>query len=90
MDREKIRNALLYSLDYSANNVESTLDAVSKMTEDGQQILNEYLESGLLPERVGKGLSLREMRRKSGSDISDVALIILYDGLQESLSNHNA
>lgn len=90
MDRDKLRDVLLYSLDYSVQDVESTLEALTKMTEEGKQILNEYLESGLLPDKERQGLSLREMRRKSGSDISDVALIILYDGLQESLSNHNA
>lgn len=90
MDRDKLRDVLLYSLDYSVQDVESTLEALTKMTEEGKQILNEYLESGLLPDKERQGLSLREMRRKSGSDISDLALIILYDGLQGAMSNHQA
>lgn len=85
LSKEELRDKLLYTLDYSSDEVEATLMGLMNMSGEGKDILKEYLESGVLPNREKNGLSLTTMRKQSIGDMTDIALILIYDGIQQNL-----
>lgn len=85
---EKYLSEMLYErFDYKSNDIEVTVKELMKMSDDGKDILREYLESGVLPQREKNGLSLKMMREQASSEMTDVSLIIVYDGIQKKITD---
>lgn len=85
---EKYLSEMLYErFDYKSNDIEVTVKELMKMSDDGKDILREYLESGVLPQREKNGLSLKMMREQASSEMTDVSLIVVYDGIQKKITD---
>ncbi len=72
--------------DYKSNDIEVTVKELMNMSDDGIDILCEYLESGVLPKREKNGLSLKMMRKQASSEMTNISLIVVYDGIQKNIS----
>lgn len=85
---ENYLSEMLYErFDYKSNDIEVTVKELMKMSDDGKDILREYLESGVLPQREKNGLSLKMMREQASSEMTDVSLIVVYDGIQKKITD---
>lgn len=86
---EKYLNRMLFErFDYKSNDIEVTVKELMNMSEDGKDILCEYLERGVLPQREKNGLSLKMMREQASSEMTDVSLILVYDGIQKKFADY--
>lgn len=81
-----LREILLDRFDYKSYDIEATVRELMNLSEDGKGILYEYFETGVLPIREKNGLSLSMMRKQASSEMTDIALIIIFDGLQKRIS----
>lgn len=82
-----LRNILLERFDYRSDEVNDTIKELMALTDEGKSILNYYLETGMLPLCEQNGLSLKIMREQTSPEMKDIALIIIYDGIQRNLKN---
>lgn len=81
-----LSNILLDRFDYKSDEVFNTVRELMKLSDEGKDILYDYLETGLLPPNEKNGLSLQKMRKQALSETTDIALIIIYDGIQRNVS----
>lgn len=81
-----LRDILLNRLDYKSSEINDTLKELINLSDRGKEILTDYLETGVLPPKEQNGLSLLEMRNQTPPETTDIALIIIYDGIQRKLS----
>lgn len=81
-----LSNILFDRFDYKSDDVFNTVKELMKLSDEGKEILNDYLETGLLPPNEKNGLSLQKMRKQASSKTTDIALIIIYDGIQRKVS----
>ena len=81
-----LSDILLDRFDYKSDEVFNTVKELMELSDEGKRILNNYLESGLLPPNERNGLSLQIMRKQASSETTDIALIIIYDGIQRKIS----
>lgn len=81
-----LSNILLDRFDYKSDEVFNTVRELMKLSDEGKEILNNYLDTGLLPPNEKNGLSLQKMRKQASSETTDIALIIIYDGIQRKVS----
>lgn len=82
-----LSNILLERFDYRSDEVQDTVKELMNLSDEGIKILNEYLETGTLPLNEKNGLSLQKMRKQMSAETTDIALIIIYDGIQKNLEN---
>ena len=81
-----LSNILLDRFDYKSDEVFNTVRELMKLSDEGKEILNNYLDTGLLPPNEKNGLSLQKMRKQASSETTDIALIIIYDGIQRKVT----
>lgn len=79
---------LLERFDYKSDEVFNTVKQLMELSDEGKEILYNYLETGLLPPNEKNGLSLQKMRKQASSVTTDIALIIIYDGIQRKVSEN--
>lgn len=81
-----LSDILLDRFDYKSDEVFNTVKELMELSDEGKRILNCYLETGVLPSNERNGLSLQKMRKQASSETTDIALIIIYDGIQRKVT----
>ena len=81
-----LSDILLDRFDYKSDEVVNTVKELMELSDEGKRILNCYLETGVLPSNERNGLSLQKMRKQASSATTDIALIIIYDGIQRKVT----
>ena len=80
---------LLDRFDYKSEDIKATIKELMKLSDKGKKILEEYIETGSLPLAKKNGLSLHMMRKQAPHEMTDIALILVFDGLQQHIDNVN-
>lgn len=80
---------LLDRFDYKSEDIKATIKELMKLSDKGKKNLEEYIETGSLPSAEKNGLSLHMMRKQAPHEMTDIALILVFDGLQQHIDNVN-
>ncbi len=80
-----LSSILLDRFDYKSDEVQNTVKELMNLSCEGKEILKDYFETGVLPPNEKNGLSLQKMREQTSMETTDIALIIIYDGIQRKL-----
>lgn len=80
---------LLDRFDYKSEDIKATIVELMKLSNEGKEILEEYLETGCLPLIEKNGLSLHMMRKQAPHEMTDIALILVFDGIQQHIDSVN-
>lgn len=80
-----LSSILLDRFDYKSDEVQNTVKELMNLSCEGKEILKDYLETGVLPPNEKNGLSLQKMREQTSMETTNIALIIIYDGIQRKL-----
>lgn len=79
---------LLDRFDYKVEDAKVTVKELMNLSDEGKEILKEYLETGFLPCIEKNGLSLQVMRTQVSYEMTDVALILIFDGIQKNMRDY--
>lgn len=85
--KEILREKLLDLYDYKFDEVNATISELMSLSREGQAILMEYFFTGILPIAEKDGLSLRKMREQAVNEMTDIGLIVIYDGINRYREN---